>query len=140
MKQNELSEKSVKIMIKKIKIMLLITDLRLTLWAEAVLTATYFINKSLTRSLTSKMTSYKGFKKIRLFIYYIRMFSCVIYVKTLMQRIISDKMTLKNKKMRLIKYKLMNIYYLWNLITRLITLLKDVIFNEENLEVMKKEQ
>lgn len=66
------------------------------------------------------------------------MFRCVAYVRTLMQTIINDKITPRNRKIRLMRYKLINIYCLFNSVIRLITLLKNVIFNKKNFKIMKK--
>jgi transposase InsO family protein len=49
--QNGLSERSVGLVCTKAHLMLLATDLLQSMWAEAILTVTYLINRSLIRSL-----------------------------------------------------------------------------------------
>jgi transposase InsO family protein len=61
LEQNSLSERSVGLVCAKARSILLATDLPQSIWAEAILTATYLINRSPTRSLERGQTLYKAF-------------------------------------------------------------------------------
>ena len=67
--------------------MLLVTDLPQSLWAEAVMTATYLINRSLTRSLKSGITPYKAFDRLKPLILHIRVFGYTAYGKIPSQKV-----------------------------------------------------
>jgi transposase InsO family protein len=59
--QNGLSEKSVDLVCTKARTMLLATDLPERLWGEAVVTATYLLNRSPSRVLEKRMTPFEAF-------------------------------------------------------------------------------
>jgi Reverse transcriptase (RNA-dependent DNA polymerase) len=130
--QNRLSERSVGLVYEKARLMLLATDLPQSLWAEAVLTATYLMNRSPTRALERGLTPYEAFYCTKPSILHIRVFGCTAYSKIPKQKI-HGKLMPRSKKMRLVGYESSNIYRLWDGEERSITLARDVVFNEAEL-------
>ena len=135
--QNGLSERSVGLICEKARSMMLATDLPLSLWAEAVLTATYLINRSPTRSLNRGVTPYEAFHGHKPSILHVRVFGCVAYGKIPVQKV-HGKLMPRSRKMRLVGYESSNIYRLWNPVDRRITLTRDVVFDEGELGVVEK--
>lgn len=130
--QNGLSERSVGMVCEKARSMLLATDLPSSLWAEAVLTATYLMNRSPTRLLRSGLTPYEAFYGSRPSIQHLRVFNCVAYAK-ISARKTQGKLAPRSTRMRLLGYESTNIYRVWNSETRGVTLSRDVVFDEAAL-------
>jgi transposase InsO family protein len=134
--QNGLSERSVGIVCEKARSMLLASDLPETMWAEAVVTATYLINRSRTRSLKRGVTPFEAFHGEKPSISHIREFGCTAYGKIPPQKV-RGKLTPRSKKMKLVGFESTNIYRLWDPEDRRISRIKNVEFNEEEMETSK---
>lgn len=128
-KQNGLAERSIDLVCQKARSLLLTTDLPLTMWAEAVITATYLLNRSPTRVLARGQTPYQIFYGKKPPILHIRVFGCAAYAKIPSKKVLG-KMAPRSKKMRLMGYASTNIYRLWDPEKRRIELVRDVVFNE----------
>jgi Reverse transcriptase (RNA-dependent DNA polymerase) len=130
--QNGLAEKTVDLVCAKARSMLAAKDLRETLWAEAVVTATYLLNRSPTRVLPRGMTPYEAFYGEKPNIHHIRVFGCAAYAR-IHNANANGKLSPRSKKMRLVGYESTNIYRLWDSETRKITSTRDVVFDEGDL-------
>jgi hypothetical protein len=91
--------------------MLLATDLPQSMWAEAILTAIYLMNRSPTRSLERGQTPYKAFHGKKPSILHIQVFGCTAYGKIPSQKVYGKLMP-RSKKMILVGYESSNIYRL----------------------------
>lgn len=130
--QNGLSEKSVDLVCAKARSMLLATDLPESLWAEAVVTGTYLLNRSPTRSLPRGLTPYEAFHGEKPSIRHLRIFGCVAFHR-INKPNTKGKLSPRSKQMRHVGYESTNIYRLWDPIDRRITKSRDVVFNEADL-------
>lgn len=135
--QNGVSERAVDLVCEKARSMLLATDLSESLWAEAVMTATYLMNRSPTRSLARGQTPFEAFHGKKPPIHHIRIFGCTAYSQIPKQKI-RGKMEPRSKKMRMVGYESTNIYRLWDPVERRVTLTRDAVFNENELQASEE--
>jgi acyl-homoserine lactone acylase PvdQ len=130
--QNGLSEKSVDLVCTKARTMLLATDLPERLWGEAVVTATYLLNRSPSRVLEKRMTPFEAFYGKKPQIGHLRIFGCQAYSRIANAKS-NGKMAARGKKLRFVGYDSTRIYRLWDPITGQVSKSRDVEFDEETL-------
>ena len=97
-------------------------------WGHAIATAVYLINRSPTRALPGNVTPYEMLKNEKPNYSNLRIFGCVAYSKI----IYASKLNERSEKCILVGY-VHNGYKLFNLPTKRIMMVRDVIFDETTL-------
>lgn len=96
-------------------------------WGEAVMTATYLINRIPTKAVEDNKTPYELWHRKKPLLKYLRVFGSIAYV---LNKANKTKFEDKSWKGIFVGYHV-NGYRIWNIQAKKIEIARDVIFNEE---------
>jgi Reverse transcriptase (RNA-dependent DNA polymerase) len=136
--QNGMAEKSVDMVCTKARTMMLAAGLPEKMWAEAVVTAAYIINRIPTKTTNGK-TPFELFNGYAPTIMHMRVFGCAAYTHVPKAKQ-GGKMAARSRKLYLVGYDSTNVYRVWDPDTGNVMCRRDVVFNEEDLFNKKKEK
>jgi hypothetical protein len=105
--QNDVSEKAIRTVIEKARILLIAANLSKRLWSKALIIVCYFSNRSSIKALDEKMTSYEAWHDEKSNLSNLRMYDCKAYVIDYHAKE-KDKMTKRAWIDTLIDYEIKN--------------------------------
>jgi hypothetical protein len=130
--QNGVAERSIYTIVSRARTMPHVTsDLPKELWAEAVNTAVYLANLSLTKVIIKGKIPYELFYGIKLIYKYLRTFGCAVYAIDYHAK---SKFASRSRKIRLLGYDAIIIFRLWDPVKEEVRIFRDVIFNELDID------
>lgn len=112
----------------KVRIKFVKTGLLKYLWGEAIKSSAYELNRVLTNANLGEVPANRWFGKNDLS--RLRVFGCKAWASVIPKQ---NKLDPRAKKYIMVGYAT-NEYRLWNLIENIITISRDVLFNERDLE------
>lgn len=124
--QNGVSERVIRTITEKARTLLIDAKLPQSFWGEAVLTATYLINRTPTRALKGNKTPFEMWHNKRPKLQYLRVFGSTAYVH---DKLKTNKFEPKSWKGIFVGY-VPNGYKIWNPETHNFENARDVIFDE----------
>ena len=127
--QNGVVERKNRMILDMTRAMLKNKNLPKVFWGEAVSTAVYLLNRSPTKSLEGK-TPYEGWTGRQPFVEYLKVFGCIVFVKTLGKSL--RKLDDQSIPMIFIGYeKGVKGYRTFNPVSQIIHITRDAVFEEE---------
>lgn len=127
---NGVSERMIRTITEKARSMISSAKLSKTFWGEAVLTATYLINRSPSRALQNiKKTPFEMWHNKKPVLKYLKIFGSTVYA---LNKVRKRKFDEKSIKVILVGYE-PNGYKLWNEESRKFMIARDVVVDETNM-------
>jgi hypothetical protein len=128
--QNGIAERTNRTITEKARAMLVASKLASSFWDEAVLTATYLINRSPTKALTNNKTPYEMWYHRKPSVKYLKVFGSTVYIHIKTSKNKFDK---KSNKGILVGYE-PNGYKVWKETEQKCIIARDVVVDEANCE------
>jgi len=115
---------------EKARAMISGSKLNKSFWSEAVLTATYLVNRTPSRAFQNKKTPFEMWHNRKPKLKYLKIFGSTVYVHDKMRK---RKFDDKSFKCILVGYE-QNGYKLWDINSKRFLVARDVVVDEMNME------
>jgi transposase InsO family protein len=132
--QNGIAERMNRTITEKARAMLVASKLASSFWGEAVLTATYLINRSPTKALINNKTPYEMWYQRKPTLKYLKVFGSTVYIHIKTSKNKFDK---KSNKGILVGYE-PNGYRVWKETEQKFIIARDVVVDEANCEATRQ--
>lgn len=131
--QNGVAERMIRTITEKGRAMISGADLNKSFWGEAVLTATYLINRTPTKALNNNKTPYELWHNKKPRLNHLRIFGSTVYMHNKTRK---TKFEEKSLKCILVGYE-PNGYKVWSVETEKCLTARDVIIDEINFKITR---
>lgn len=129
--QNGISERDNRTIVEAARSMIHASHINIRFWGEAIMCATYVLNRTGTRTLDNK-TPFEAWHKVKPSVSHLRIFGCDAYVHV--PKALRKKLEPKSRKGLMMGYsETSKAYRIWDIDSRKIVEARDVLFNEDSV-------